>query len=71
VLDDAAANSEPRATIRLRGEGRATDVRLTIKLNGGPLKSSWLRRRLAALGGDAGTTGDGEDVELWLTLPRA
>jgi hypothetical protein len=37
----------------------------------GSFKTRWAASQVACLGGDAGTTRDGDELEVWLSLPRA
>jgi signal transduction histidine kinase len=74
LLTDAVAASEPGATLRLRGEQEQARVRLSMRLRAparGSFKTRWAASQVACLGGDAGTTRDGDELEVWLSLPRA
>jgi HAMP domain-containing protein len=72
LLIDAVKASEPGAALRLRGEQDRTRVRLSLRLRArAPLKAKWMANQVASLGGEAGAIRDGDDVELWLSLPRA
>ena len=74
LLTDAIAASEPGATLRLRGEQEQARVRLSMRLRvpaRGSFKTKWVASQVACLGGDAGTTRDGDELEVWLSLPRA
>ena len=72
LLIDAVKASEPGAALRLRGEPDRTRVRLSLRLRArAPVKAKWLANQVASLGGEAGAIRDGDDIELWLTLPRA
>lgn len=71
ALHDAIAAAEAGATLRVRVEPRAADLRLAIGFRGGTVRTRGLRQRLAGLGGDAGAEERGEEIELWLVLPRA
>jgi two-component system, OmpR family, phosphate regulon sensor histidine kinase PhoR len=74
LLTDAIAASEPGATLRLRGEQEQARVRLSMRLRvpaRGSFKTRWVASQVACLGGDAGTTRDGDELEVWLSLPRA
>ncbi|HWM88185.1 MAG TPA: HAMP domain-containing protein, partial [Kofleriaceae bacterium] len=71
LLSDAIGASEPGATLRLRGEPDRTHVRLSVRVRGGaPVKTKWLANQVACLGGEAGAVRDGDELEVWLTLPR-
>lgn len=71
LLDEAVAASEPGAVLRLRSNGTPTDVRISLRVRAGAVKTKWMAKQLAPIGGAAGADRDGEDVELWLSLPRA
>ena len=74
LLTDAIAASEPGATLRLRGEQEQARVRLSMRLRvpaRGSFKTKWVANQVACLGGDAGATRDGDELEVWLSLPRA
>jgi len=72
LLIDAVKASEPGAALRLCGEPNQTRVRLSLRVRArATLKTKWLANQVSCLGGDAGAIRDGDDVELWLSLPRA
>jgi len=73
LLTDAVAASEPGATLRLRGEQDQTRVRLSLRLRAprrSSFKTRWMASQVAALGGEAGADRDGDELEVWLSLPR-
>jgi HAMP domain-containing protein len=72
LLVDAVGASEPGALLRLRGEPNGTRVRLSLRVRARTaLKTKWISNQVSCLGGDAGALRDGDDVEVWLSLPRA
>jgi HAMP domain-containing protein len=74
LLVDAVAASEPGAALHLRGEQDRTRVRLSLRVRArarAPVKTKWIDRQVSCLGGEAGFTRDGDEVEVWLSLPRA
>jgi len=73
LLTDAVAASEPGAILRLRGEQDQTRVRLSLRLRApgrSSFKTRWMASQVAALGGEAGADRDGDELEVWLSLPR-
>jgi HAMP domain-containing protein len=72
LLVDAVGASEPGSVLRLRGEPNGSRVRLSLRIRARTLfKTKWLTNQVSCLGGDAGAVRDGDDVEVWLSLPRA
>ena len=71
LLEEAVSVSEPGAVLRLRCNGTPTDVRVTLRVRAGAVKTKWMAKQVAPIGGSAGADRDGEDIELWLSLPRA
>ena len=72
LLVDAVGACEPGAALRLRGEPRATRVRLSMRVRARSLvKTKWVANQVSCLGGEAGALRDGDDVEVWMSLPRA
>jgi HAMP domain-containing protein len=74
LLSDAVAAGQPGTTLHLRGEQDRTRVRLTMRVRAparGSFKTKWVASQVACLGGEAGATRDGDELELWLSLARA
>lgn len=72
LLVDAIGTCEPGAALCLRGEPRATRVRLSLRIRArSVVKTKWAANQVSCLGGEAGALRDGDDVEVWLSLPRA
>jgi hypothetical protein len=74
LLTEAVAASESGTTLRLRGEQDQSRVRLSMRVRAparGSFKTKWMARQVASLGGEAGATRDGDELELWLSLARA
>lgn len=72
LLVDAVGASEPGTALRLRGEPNRTRVRLSMRVRARALvKTKWVSNQVSCLGGEAGAIRDGDDVEVWMSLPRA
>lgn len=71
MLKEALDASRPGDDLRLRSQDSPTAVRLSLRVRSAAIKTKWMNSQVAALGGSAGADRDGDDVELWLNLPRA
>jgi len=71
MFNAALSASSPGAVLRLRSQDAPTDVRLVLRVRADSVKTRWMATQVAPLGGSAGADPDGEDLDVWLRLPKA
>lgn len=71
MFNAALTVSPPGAVLRLRSRDALTDVTLVLRIRADSIKTRWMASQVAPLGGSAGADRDGEDLDVWLRLPKA